>query len=98
MKKEKFRLQKLVRLALGFGACLSLALGLFVFQLVAFNPLAAWAAPLLQASTTSQGYPGSPTTAVNSDNIIYIIAIPVIVLLAAIGLGYTIFRLTRDSG
>ena len=71
-----------------------LALGLLVISDLALGAKAAWASSSLQ----SQPYAGSAASPVTSDNVAIIIIGAVIGLLIAIGLGYTLLKLTRDSG
>ncbi len=76
---------------------LGLALGLFALQA---NFEVAQAAISIQASpaNSSDKSPAVKAEPVTSDNLWWVIAAPIAVALVAVGLGYTVLRLTRDSG
>lgn len=89
MRKEKWS-GRLVRPVL----LLWLALCLFLVQV---NTALA-SSNLQTGGGSSQPYAGSASTSVTWDNVWYIIVFAVIGLVVAIALGYTVLRLTRDSG
>ncbi len=89
----------LVRPAVLLWFALSMALGLFAMQELTFSANTVWAAPAQQTTDGGNKPAGSEyTTQPSWSNIWYIVLIPVVAAIVAVGLGYTIIKLTRDSG
>jgi hypothetical protein len=90
---------RLLRPAVLLWFALSMALGLFAIQEVTLSADTVWAAPAQQTTDGGNKPAGAEfTTQPTWSNIWYIVLIPIVVAILAVGLGYTIIKLTRDSG
>jgi len=92
---------RILRPLLLFGLALTL-FATFITAEVAINSGATWAAPLAQTNPTGAADgnkpAGSEYVTPASSYILPIILITVVFALIAVGLGFVVLRLTRDSG